>query len=180
MMRTVALAALALALVVGTAVASPVGVGLGIYGGGSYPIIQQDVGPGNVFGVRVPVHAIPLITVEPYWLSGSMDQGDQTINGIQYTRDGFDQKAFGVNAMLGNIGGPGFHFYPYAGIGSQKLTRTGTEIKDTAYNFGLGLGISPAHKLSLQIRGELNMVKTGDTSRKFANGTFGLSYELLP
>ena len=180
MMRTVALAALALALGVGTAVASPVGVGVGVYGGTSTPVIQQDVGSGSVYGIRVPVHAIPLITVEPYWLTGSMGHGEETIGGITYTRDGFDQKAVGVNAMLGNIGGTGFHFYPFVGIGSQKLTRTGTEIKDTAYNFGLGFGISPAHKISLQLRGEMNMVKTGDTSRKFANATLGLSYELLP
>lgn len=180
MMRTVALAVLGLALGAGTAVASPVGVGIGVYGGTSTPIIQQDAGGGSVFGIRLPVHVIPLITVEPYWLTGSLGQGEETIGGVTYTRDGFDNKGVGVNAMLGNVGGSGFHFYPFAGIGSQKLTRTGTEIKDTAYNFGIGFGLSPTPKVSLHLRGELNMVKTGDTSRKFANATLGLSYQLLP
>lgn len=181
MMRWVALAVLALALTAGAASAAPVGVGVGAFGGLSYPIIQDDVGNGSVYGVRVPVRLLPMITVEPYWLTAKMDDGKQTIGGVEYTRDGFDNKGYGANAILGHVGGSGFHFYPFAGIGSHKLTRTGTpEIKETAYNAGLGFGISPTPKVSLQIRGELNMIKTGDTSRKFGNATVGLNYDLLP
>jgi hypothetical protein len=35
-------------------------------------------------------------------------------------------------------------------------------------------------KVSVQIRGEFTMVKTGDTSRKFTGATVGLNYSLLP
>jgi len=181
MMRTVALAVLALALAAGVASAAPVGVGVGAFGGLSYPILQDDVGNGSVYGLRVPVRLLPMITVEPYWLTGKMDDATETIGGVEYTRDGFDNKGYGANAILGHVGGAGFHFYPFGGIGSHKLTRTGTpEIKETAYNFGLGFGISPTPKVSLQIRGEVNMIKTGDTSRKFGNATVGLNYDLLP
>lgn len=181
MMRWVALAVLAFALVAGVACAAPIGVGVGAFGGLSYPVLQDDVGNGSVYGVRVPVRVLPMITVEPYWLSATMDDGTQTIGGVDYTRDGFDNKGYGANAILGHVGGSGLHFYPFAGIGSHKLTRTGTpEIKETAYNFGLGFGISPTPKVSLQIRGEVNMIKTGDTSRKFGNATVGLNYDLVP
>jgi hypothetical protein len=42
---------------------------------------------------------------------------------------------------------------------------------------GLGVGFTP--NVSLIARGELNMVKTGETSRKFGNVTLGLTYHLV-
>jgi hypothetical protein len=152
-----------------------------VYGGLSYPIIQDDVSSGSLFGLRVPVKLIPLLTVEPYYASSALGDGEQEIGGVKYTRAGFDNKGFGLNAMLGSPTGMGLHFYPLVGIGSHKLTRSGTpDIKETAYNMGLGLGIGATPKVSLQVRGELNMVVTGDTSRKFANVTGGLTYDLMP
>ena len=101
MMRTVALAVLALALAAGVASAAPIGVGVGAYGGLSYPVLQDDVGNGSVYGVRVPVRLVPMITVEPYWLSGQMDDAEETIGGVTYTRDGFENKGFGANVPTG-------------------------------------------------------------------------------
>jgi len=83
--------------------------------------------------------------------------------------------------MLAAAIGMGFHFYPVAGIGKYKLERTGSEdISEVGYNIGLGIGVGATPKMSLQLRGELNLVKTGDTSRKFANVTGGLTYSLMP
>lgn len=178
MRRVAPLAALAVALSAGISQASPIGVGMGAYGGVSIPIIQDDVSGGSLFGIRVPVKAIPMITVEPYYLTSSLGDGEETIGGVKYTRDGFDHTGIGVNAILGM--GLGFGLHPYVGIGSHKLKRAGTEIKETAYNVGLGFGLNAIPKMSIQVRGELNMVVTGDTSRKFANGTVGVSYSLLP
>jgi outer membrane protein with beta-barrel domain len=179
MRRTALLAVLVLALAA-AAQASPIGVGVGAFGGVSFPIIQDDVSQGPVYGIRVPVKALPMLTVEPYYLKSSLGDKEETIGGVTYTREGFDHTGIGVNAMLGS-GGMGFGFYPYVGIGSHKLERTGTpEIKETAYNVGLGFGINAIPKLSIQVRGELNMIVTGDTSRKFANATVGVGYSLLP
>jgi len=181
MRRAVHLAVLALALTAGIAQAGPVGIGIGAYGGVSFPILQDDVSQGPVYGVRVPLKVVPMITVEPYYLTSHLGDGEQTIAGVKYRRDGFDHTGFGVNALLGSALGLGLGFHPYAGIGSHKLERAGTpEIKETAYNFGLGMGINAAAKISVQLRGELNMVVTGDTSRKFANATVGLTYSLQP
>ena len=182
MMRTIALALLALALTAGPAQAqSPIGIGVQPYGGLSFPIIQDDTGSGALYGLRVPVKLIPVLTLEPYYLTSDLGEGEEEIGGITYERDGFDHTGFGLNAILGSVGGMGFRFYPFAGIGSHKLERDNyDEIKETAYNFGLGLGIGATPKISVEIRGELNMVVTGDTSRKFANATVGLNYGLLP
>jgi opacity protein-like surface antigen len=181
MKRLLALAVLALALVASSAQAQHIGIGVQPYGGLSFPIIQDDTGSGPVYGLRVPVKVIPMITLEPYYLTSDLGEGEEEIGGITYERQGFDHTGFGLNAILGSVGGTGIRFYPFAGIGSHKLERDDyPEIKETAYNFGLGLGIGATPKISVEVRGELNMVVTGDTSRKFANATVGLNYGLMP
>jgi len=178
MKKAVMAAALSVLLAAGAANAT--GVGVGVYGGLSYPIIQQDVESGSMYGARVPVTLSSIVTLEPFYASSSLGDVNETLNGISYTRSGFDQTAYGANVLFGNIGGPGFHFYPYAGLGKYKLERTGTDINEMGYNFGLGFGIGVAPKISLQVRGELEMVKIEDTSRKFGNVTGGVSYSFMP
>lgn len=191
MKRSYVLALLAFALVSGTAQATPVGVSVGVFGGMSIPVLQDvsasSFSPsdafgdtGSQFGLRVPVKAIPVITFEPYYAKSDYKDRTETIAGISYTREGYDGTAFGLNAILGRPDGAGFHFFPYVGISSSKLERTNEEIKKSGYNFGLGIGISPAPKFSVQVRGDFGMVVTGDTSRKFANANVGLNYSLLP
>lgn len=179
-MRVFAFAA-ALSVLLAASAAHATGIGVGVYGGLSYPIIQQDVKSGSIIGFRAPVSIVPMITAEPFYASSKLGDGEQTLGGITYKRDGFDETAYGLTAMFGNPGGMGFHFFPFAGIGHYKLTRAASDdISEVGYNVGLGLGIGATPKVSLQIRGELQMVKTGDTSRKFGNATAGLTYSLMP
>jgi len=191
MKRIAVLALLAVAFVSGAAQAGPIGVSVGPYVGLSVPVLQEvnasSFSPsdafgesGTQFGIRVPVHAIPVVTLEPYYAKASYGDRDETIGGITYTREGYDAKSYGLNAILGHPDGSGIHFFPYVGIGKNKLTRTGEEINKTGYNFGLGLGISPAQKISIQVRSEFSMVATGDTSRKFAGVNAGLTYRIMP
>lgn len=173
-----ALAGLALAALPITAgVARAGSIGLGVYGGESIPVLQDDVDKGTLYGVRVPVKLVPLLTAEPFYASSNL--GDKTVDiaGVTYTRSGFDETAYGLNVQL-SMGGP-VQFYPYAGIGSTKLKRTGTESTFTTYDFGMGLGFNVVPKISLNLRGELQAVVDGATSRKFANVTLGASYSLF-
>ena len=167
-------------LLLAAGAAHATGVGVGAYGGLSFPIIQDDVESGTVYGLRAPVSLVPMITVEPFYASSALGEAKETLGGIEYTREGFDETAYGVSVMLGNPAGMGFRMYPFAGIGKYKLERTGTDIDEMGYHFGLGVGIGATPKLSLQIRGELQMIKTDDTSRKFGNATVGLTYSLMP
>jgi hypothetical protein len=166
-------------------------VGVGVFGGLSVPVLQDvDVssfspsdafGPsGTQFGIRVPVKVIPVVTLEPFFAKSSYKDQEETFGGLTYTRQGYDGTAFGLNAILGQVGGSGVKFYPYLGMGSFKLSRDSDELTKMGWNFGVGLGISPAPRWSIQIRPELNMVVTGDTSRKFGNMTVGVNYELMP
>ncbi len=167
-------------------------VGVGAFGGLSVPVLQDVTASsfkpsdafgksGSQFGLRVPVVAIPVFTLEPFWSKSSYADRTETLGGISYTRDGYSGTAYGLNAILGRVDGSSVSFYPFVGIGHYKLTRTGSDdISDVGYDFGLGLGIQTVQKVSIQIRGEFAMVKTGDTSRKFTGATLGLNYSLLP
>ena len=170
------------ALVGGAGTAQATGVGIGVFAGGSIPLVQDDTGSGATFGVRVPVHAVPLLTVEPYFASSSLGEVSDTFGGVSYSRKGFDVRSFGVNVALGGLGMmPGVSYFPYVGLGSYKLTRdSSADISKAGYNFGLGLGIGLPSSISVGVRGELVMIPTDKTSRKFANVTAGITYKLLP
>lgn len=170
---------------------TPLQVGVGVFGGLSVPVLQDvDVssfspndafGPtGSQFGIRVPVKVIPVVTLEPFFSKSNYQDQEETFNGLTYTRQGYDGTAFGLNAILGRVGGTGVNFYPYLGVGSFKLSRDSDEFTKMGWNFGVGLSVSPAPRWSIQIRPEFNMVVTDDTSRKFGNATVGVNYELMP
>lgn len=170
------------AMAVAPHAARAVGIGVGAFGGVSVPVVQDDNGQGTVFGIRVPVSLVPLLTVEPYYAKTSGGDKDQDVGGITYTRSGIDVTSFGVNAMLKF--GAGLQFYPYVGIGSSKLERDALDASSTSYNFGLGIGIAPPiANLSVHLRGELQAVldeNESDVSRKWANVTLGVHYNLIP
>jgi hypothetical protein len=175
MKRLLALTLVLLAVPAGVANAGS--IGLGAFAGMSIPLLQEDVDQGTMFGLRAPVKLIPLVTVEPYYASSSLGDKDVTVAGFTYTREGFDEKAFGLNAML-TMGGP-VSFYPFAGLGQTKLERPGSDLSLTTYNVGFGLGFSPVPKVSVHIRGELQMAVDSGASRKFGNATIGASYALF-
>jgi hypothetical protein len=172
MKRVVWFTLLAVMASTGLASAEGIGLGVGAYGGVSFPIIQDVTGGGGVFGLRAPVRVIPLITVEPFYLTSSLKDVDEEIGGVTYTRSGFDETAFGANVLF-RFGS----FYPFAGVGSYKLERNDEDpIKETGWSFGLGLAIPAGRMFTVDLRGELDAIVTGDTSRKFGNLTAGLTY----
>jgi hypothetical protein len=176
MNRSLAVACVVLALAAGNARAG--GIGVGVFGGTSVPVLQNDEDKGTQFGVRVPVKLIPLITIEPFYSSSSL--GDQTVSltpGVTFTREGSKVTTYGANAML-TLGGP-VTFYPYAGIGQAKYKRTAQDESFTSYQFGLGLGLSPIPKFSIHLRGGLQAAVDGAVSRKLLDITLGASYSLF-
>ncbi len=174
-----ALAALvSLAALSGAARAARAGsIGVGVYAGQSFPVLQDDVDRGTLMGFRVPVKLVPMFAVEPFYASSNLGDKTVTIAGVSQTRQGFDEKAWGVNAML-SMGGP-IQFYPFAGLGRTSLKRTGSDLSLTTYQGGLGLGLSPIPKVTVHVRGELQAAVDGSTTRKFGNATLGVSYALF-
>lgn len=152
-------------------------VGVGAFGGTSIPVLQEDQSQGPVYGLRFPLAFTPVLTVEPFWSTSGL--GDQTVNvgGVDFTREGSDVTTWGANVLL-SMGGP-VRFYPYAGIGSVHFERSAQDESFTSYSFGLGLGFTPAPKLSLDVRAELQAAVKDDISRKMGNITVGASYALF-
>jgi hypothetical protein len=175
-----ALGLVALLLTAGAAWATDIGIG--VYGGPSIPVLMQDTGSGTVFGARVPVKfsGFPF-TFEPYAGFTKMGEGKQTVEGYgELTRAAYSGTTFGANVLLASPMGAGIKFFPFAGIGTNKFTRDGSpDLSEIGYTFGLGLGAGLTSQISLIARGEVNMVKTDETSRKFANVTVGLTYGLF-
>ncbi|MFI5371887.1 MAG: outer membrane beta-barrel protein [Candidatus Eisenbacteria bacterium] len=175
MRRIPILIALILALVTTAATAGTIQLGAGVYGGVSVPVLNDLSKQGTQFGVRVPVALSGLVTLEPYYTQASLGDATQTVAGIDYTRDGGDLKNFGVNALF--TFGTSFSFYPWIGIGSYQITRSGADdINKMGYQGGLGFGIRLVPKLVLHIRGGLDVVSTNGTSQKFAEANAGVSY----
>jgi hypothetical protein len=170
--------ALALALVAGPAAAAD--IGLGAFGGLSIPVVNEASEQGSQFGVRFPIHLVPMLDVEPYFSKSALGDGEVDAGGFTYTRDGGDVTSYGVNALISFGAASFFRLFPIVGLGSYKIERDGAEeISKAGYNFGLGFGISPIPKLSLSVRGELNVIPTDETSQKFAGVTVGAAYSLI-
>ena len=179
MRRIPILAAALLALVSTTAVAAPLKIGAGVYGGVSIPVLNDLAKQGSAFGVRIPIQVVPMLTIEPYYTKAGLGDATQTVLGVDYTRDGGDVSGFGVNALV-TFGGP-VQFYPWGGLGSYKITRSGAEdINKMGFQGGLGLGIKLVSNLRLHVRGGLDVVSTDGTSQKFAEVNAGLNYAFFP
>ena len=170
---------LALLLVAASLTAVPAfagSIGVGAFGGMSYPVLQTDVGNGALYGVRVPVKLVPFVAVEPWYASTTLGDKVQTVAGVSLTHTGFDETAWGANVLL-TMGGP-VSFYPFGGIGRVTF-KQGTNPTLTSYGGGIGVGISPVPKVSLDLRGEYQAVSDAGTTRKFGNVTVGASYALF-
>lgn len=164
-------------LAASSSVVSARGIGVGVFGGRSYPVLQDDAGNGTLFGARAPIHMVPFVSVEPYYASTSLSDKVTNVAGVNFTRQGFDEKVYGVNMMFAT-GGP-LSFYPIVGYGRTTLQRTNYNKTFTSYNAGFGMSVSPVPKMSFDVRGELQAVMDGNTTRKFGNGTVGLTYSLF-
>jgi len=175
-MRRLLACALALAIVP-AGIARAGSIGVGAFGGMSYPVLQDDTGNGKLYGFCAPVKLVPMVTVEPFYASTALSDKVTTIAGLSYSRQGFEITAYGVNAMLAT-GGP-VSFYPIVGVGQTRLKRDQFDQNFTTYNLGVGIGLSPIPKVTVHIRGQLQAVVDGSTSRKFGNATVGASYSLF-
>jgi hypothetical protein len=179
MKKQVLAGVLALALLPAAARAATIGIGA--YGGSSIPLVQEDNGSGSMYGLRVPVGLIPMVTVEPFYASTSGGSKSQTAAGVTLTRDGIDVTSYGANLLL-TFGGV-VQMFPFAGVSSNHLKRAGLDATQTGYDFGLGLGFKlPLVGLSANVRGAANIVTdpaSTEASRKWGEVTVGVAYNLF-
>lgn len=175
------LAALAILVIHGTAIAGPTAFGIGVFGGPSIPIAQDDNdGNGMVFGARFPAHFGWFLSIEPHFDATSGGSFTETFGLIEAEREGIDIKQSGINFILGNPTRPGFRFYPYFGVGHYSLNGEGRqEIEKIGYNGGLGFGFG-GERVKFDLRGDFSMIDIGESSRKSASATAGIGLTFNP
>lgn len=162
------------------AVAGAASLGVGVFGGASIPVVQEDTGSGAQFGLRVPVNVMPFLTIEPYYARSGLGDITETFGGVAQTRSGFNVNAFGLNLVVGGAGlVGGLPIYPFGGIASHSLSRDGSpDIKEVGYELGLGVGFSVPPGVGINARGGFDFVVLDNSTRKFVNLTIGVSYKL--
>jgi hypothetical protein len=173
-MRKIAIVAVLL-LVAVTASAQTPKLGVGVFGGLSIPLAQDDQASGKVFGFRGRLSLAGSLAVEGQIGFAKWGQADP-IDGITLP-DGSKVTQFGVNGILGGGAGPGMKPMFIVGFGSYKIKNddTGYDESRMGYNGGLGLGIGLGPKFGLDVRGEAIVIPLdGGGSKKAVNGTAGL------
>ena len=165
------------ALLLCAGVASAGSIGIGTFAGTSVPVLQEDQAQGPIYGLRAPVSLTPLLALEPFWSTTALGDADTDVASVTFTREGSDVTTFGANLLL-TTSGP-VRFFPYVGLGSAHFERTGQDETFTSWHFGLGLGFTPAPRLNLDLRAELQAAVEDGASRKMANIMVGASYALI-
>ncbi len=154
--------------------------GIVVHGGMMIPVTQDDnEESGTAFGLRFPINTGTFLGFEPYIYKGSGEEMTADFGSGPETREGIDLTSWGANISLGRLVRPGFHIAPFVGIGNNTLNRESGEISKIGYNAGLELGIAPG-KMMINLRGEMNAVDIGESSRKWALISLGLGYRVTP
>jgi len=154
--------------------------GIVVHGGTMIPVTQDDnEESGTAFGLRFPINTGSFIGVEPYIYSGSGKEMTADFGNGPEEREGIDLTSWGMNLSIGRLVRPGFHIAPFVGVGNNTLHRESGEISKIGYNAGLELGIAPG-KMMINLRGEMNAVDIGESSRKWALISLGLGYRVAP
>jgi hypothetical protein len=172
---------LALAIVLPAAVASAADFGVQGFGGVAIPIKQDDnSATSTTFGARFPISGSSAFSLEPYIYGIQDKEFDETFGALPpVTRSGISVTTVGINVALAHLVGSGFKFYPFAGVNSNTMRRDGQEDTKIGWNGGLGIGIHGS-SVMFDLRGDFNMAKLDDTSRKWVSATAGLGFRLGP
>jgi hypothetical protein len=154
--------------------------GIVVHGGTMIPVAQDDnEESGTAFGLRFPVNTGTFLGFEPYIYMGNGKESTYDFGSGPEEREGIDLTSWGANVSFGRLVRPGFHIAPFLGIGNNTLHRESGEISKIGYNAGLELGIAPG-KMMINLRGEMNMVDIGESSRKWGLISLGLGYRVTP
>ena len=174
MKKTFFVVLMAILLVAPALHAEPTGVG--VYGGGLVPIVQNDQGSGYTLGIKARVKLSSLFVLEPNLNFGGFGEAEEDGVGA---RDGSTVNHYGIDIVLGNkLGAVGFKPYFFIGGAIYNTKRDGDPTTNkSGWSLGLGFaaGISP--KLDVDVRGRANIAASeGSASKKSVGVTGGLTY----
>ncbi len=176
-MKKLLMVALGLLLLLQSASAAGLSVGVGAFGGVSIPVAQEDQSQGTVFGFRGSLKALSLITLEPHITF--LKYGDPDIDEIIGDPTGAKVNAYGVDARLGSLAGPGLSPFFFVGIGIYNTKNDDFQVDESevGYSGGLGVEIGVGPSFGLEVRGRFDVIGTeGGGSKKAVLITAGVTY----
>lgn len=176
-MKIILMAILAVGLLIPAVQAGQISLGAGVSGGLEFPIAQQDQKQGSVFGFRVRVGVLPMVTLEP-GLSFTR-YGDPEFDDFTPDIEGAKVTGYTLDAVLGGaFGGTGVKPYGLFGIGyyNTALEHFGDDKKNFGWSAGFGLEIGVAPMVGLDFRGRAAMISTdGGGTKKSGSVTGGIN-----
>jgi hypothetical protein len=176
-------AILFLLLIMSTASAGKFGIGG--FAGVNFPIAQQDVGNGTVFGAKGRIMVLPFLGVEPNFVFskyGDKDIKDDEGN-LLGTRKGGDITSFGLDAVMGTFSGfSKMRFYGILGLNSNMVKRE--KIPDQTrlgVSIGTGAEFLPIDMVGIEVRARVHSISLkGGGGRDNLELTGGLNYYFGP
>jgi hypothetical protein len=179
MRKTAMVAALLLAMTMPASAQLPK-LGVGAFGGLSFPVAQADQKQGTEFGLRARLSLLSFLSGEAQLAFTKWGKPDP-VSGSPLGISGSKVTAFGVNGLLGGGAGVGIKPFFVVGLGTYKIKNDDThyEVSRIGYSGGLGLGIGVIPKFGLDIRGELVVIPLdGGGSKKAVKATVGVMVSL--
>ncbi|MBN1424134.1 hypothetical protein JXA88_06225 [Candidatus Fermentibacteria bacterium] len=168
-------------LLLGAPGAGAIGVTVGGFGGYNVPILQDDVGPGPLYGMRVKLKSELPFVLQPYFAMVSEGDVDYAEEGIEFTQEGGSFTSFGLDLAFGGYRDePGISPYFVVGIGAYSRD-PGQKYRETLTSFGVDLGFGVVSKVAPMLDFDLSarvlafMLDEGG-SRKSLGIAAGLNY----
>jgi hypothetical protein len=124
-------------------------LGVEVYGGYDFPVIQEDVGPGSMFGVAVRGNIWKVFHGEVAFRSTSQGDAEKDAEFGDVTETikfaGGTLSGFGFNLLIASKEPKSFWPYFHLGVSSNSLSKGESFLEDetlTGMSGGLGTGIN--------------------------------------
>jgi hypothetical protein len=156
---------------------------IGGFAGLNFPISQEDVGNGTLFGAKGRIMLLPFMGVEPNFVFSEYGEKDHDINGATMTRKGGSLTSFGADALIGTFSGfSQVRFYGLLGINSNTLKRDGIPDQTRlGLSWGAGIEFLASNMFGLELRARLHSISLdGGGGRNNLQLSAGLNYYFGP
>lgn len=164
-----------------SASAGPVELGIGVYGGINYPVLEDGASGGAAYGAKLRVLTpLPMLAGEVYYTRmGQTDIEDIWEDDVSLALDGDGFNVYGADVLFGNLRGmPGLRFYSIAGVNFVNFEDDGSDELKIGGEVGAGIEFAPpVIGLSVELRGVLMVLAWSEgADKKLATVTAGVNY----
>jgi len=165
----------------GVSQASNVRAGAGIYGVYGFPVVQEDVAAGALYGAKARADLLGALGAEVSYTSFPGTDVDFDTQLGKMSTEGWGHSVLALDLIVQSTGETGFGVYVAGGLGSYSLTKKhADDLTRMGYNAGLGIEFRSLMGISIDISGRLHAMSMEDGgTHKFAAVQAGVNYYFL-